>query len=346
MTYFMGAIRKRGKIYYIDFRAEGKRYKKAIGPSKSLAELALKDIEIKIAKKDLGFIEKDLPIEDLFKRFLEYSSTNHAPNTCRRYKTIINNFNKFLADHLKVKQVSQLSAGIIEKFKITRRKQGAKANTLNIEIKGLKVVFNQGVKWELINQNPASGVENLKVRDAKQPRFLSEEECKLLLDNCGEYLYPIFYTFLHTGMRHDELKNLEWSDIDFKSRKIFIRRKVNWAPKGKDRDLPMTKGLTAVLKKLKNKSIGTFVFENSDGTKLKRKLRRDLIRVAGRCGFVDVTKINSLRHTFASHLIMKGVDLPTVQRLLGHSDIKTTMIYSHLAPDHLVDAVNKLDFDN
>ena len=63
-----------------------------------------------------------------------------------------------------------------------------------------------------------------------------------------------------------------------------------------------------------------------------------------RC-FHDVTKIHTLRHTFASHLVMKGVDLPTVQKLLGHSDIQTTMIYSHLAQDHLNDAINKLDFD-
>ena len=70
-----------------------------------------------------------------------------------------------------------------------------------------------------------------------------------------------------------------------------------------------------------------------------------LIAVAKKCGFPDVTKIHTLRHTFASRLVMKGVDLPTVQKLMGHSDIQTTMIYSHLAQDHLSDAINKLDFD-
>ena len=86
------------------------------------------------------------------------------------------------------------------------------------------------------------------------------------------------------------------------------------------------------------------VFTSRDKKKLTPKIRQTLIRNARKAGLDDVTKIHTLRHTFASHLVMSGVDLPTVQRLLGHSDIQTTMIYAHLAPDHLAGAVNKLKF--
>ena len=61
-------------------------------------------------------------------------------------------------------------------------------------------------------------------------------------------------------------------------------------------------------------------------------------------GFGDVTKIHSLRHTFASHLVMKGVDLATIKQLMGHADIETTMIYSHLTEEHVDRAVDRLDF--
>jgi len=72
-------------------------------------------------------------------------------------------------------------------------------------------------------------------------------------------------------------------------------------------------------------------------------LRLELIKIARKASIKDLTKIHTLRHTFASHLVMNGVDLPTVKRLMGHTDIQTTMIYAHLAPEHLTDAVNKLN---
>ncbi|MCK5127302.1 MAG: tyrosine-type recombinase/integrase [candidate division Zixibacteria bacterium] len=68
------------------------------------------------------------------------------------------------------------------------------------------------------------------------------------------------------------------------------------------------------------------------------------MNIAEKAGIKNLTKLHTLRHTFASHLVMKGVDLPTVVKLMGHSDIQTTMIYAHLAPDHLADAVEKLSF--
>jgi site-specific recombinase XerD len=73
-------------------------------------------------------------------------------------------------------------------------------------------------------------------------------------------------------------------------------------------------------------------------------LHRLLIKIAQETDIKDLTTLHFLRHTFASQLIMKSVDLPTVQKLMSHSDIQTAMIYFHLAPDHLSDAVEKLDY--
>ena len=87
-----------------------------------------------------------------------------------------------------------------------------------------------------------------------------------------------------------------------------------------------------------------YVFCAKDGGKLRTKLREKLIKVAKQAEIQDLTRLHTLRHTFASHLVMQGVDLPTVMKLMGHADIQTTMIYAHLAPDHLADAVNKLTF--
>ena len=72
-------------------------------------------------------------------------------------------------------------------------------------------------------------------------------------------------------------------------------------------------------------------------------LRRDLVNICDRLEIENVN-LHTFRHAFASHLVMSGADLPTVQKLLGHKDIKTTMIYAHLAPEHLKHAINKLNF--
>ena len=75
----------------------------------------------------------------------------------------------------------------------------------------------------------------------------------------------------------------------------------------------------------------------------KNHLREDLVKICMKIG-IEPANIHTFRHTFASHLVMNGVDLPTVQKLMGHSNITTTMIYAHLAPEHLKGAVDKLEF--
>ncbi len=97
--------------------------------------------------------------------------------------------------------------------------------------------------------------------------------------------------------------------------------------------------------KIKTQAKGSWYVFHLDGQKIEPNfLRNHLLPLTKQCGFGDVTKIHTLRHTFASHLVMGGVDLPTVKKLLGHADIETTMIYSHLADEHIDRAVEKLKF--
>ena len=226
-------------------------------------------------------------------------------------------------------------------------RKGARAHTINCEIGTVRTIFNMAIKRSYLRENPSKGVIKLKVNDSQNPRFLTIEEHRRLPENSPINLRNIFYFFLNTGMRKAELENLEWSDIDFKWRKIKIQRKDFWQPKTEEREIPINQGtydLLARLKKEKNKGLkSNFVFPHKDGSRIKDKLREWLIKIAQKAKIEGLTKLHSLRHTYASHLVMKGVDLPTVQKLMGHSDIQTTMIYAHLAPDHLVDAVEKLN---
>jgi len=79
-----------------------------------------------------------------------------------------------------------------------------------------------------------------------------------------------------------------------------------------------------------------YVFCAKDGGKLRTKLREKLIKIGQQAGIEDLTRLYTLRYTFASRLVMQGVDLPTVMKPKIHADVQTTMIYAPLAPDHLV----------
>jgi integrase len=365
----VGHIYRRGKNWYIDLYVKGRRVRKKIGPSKSVAQLALKDAEVKAARDEFGFTKNDITIEKFLQKFDDYSRTNHSPATRLRYSIVIDHFKRFLSRHPTKTFLSQINPRMLDEYKTFRKdeqvnpngepvtskkkatentRNGARAHTINFELRVLKLMFNLAKKWGYLKRNPVEEVTRLKVNDAKPPRFLATEECQRLLEHSPDHLYPIFFTFLNTGMRKAELENLEWADVDLERRKIRIQRKDFWRPKTGERDIPINQKLLELLTRLKDENDSglnsSFVFPHKDGAQTKAKLRLQLIKIAERAGIENLTKLHSLRHTFASHLVMKGVDLPTVQKLMGHSDIKTTMIYAHLAPDHLVGAVEKLEF--
>jgi len=365
----MGNIYKRGKIWYIDIRVKGRRVRRRIGSSKRIAELALKDAEVKAAKEEFGFAQNDITIDKYMAQFLDYSRANHRESTTNRYRAVIDHFKEFLEAKQDITFMSEITTEIVDQYKVFRKnslvnpnghpvesdedieeytRKGARAHTINFEIAALKTIFNVAIKWGYLKENPTKGIKKLKVTDSKALKFLSIEECQKLLNACPPDLHPIYFTFLNTGMRKAELENLEWDDIDFKRRKIKIRRKEFWQPKTSEREIPINHQLFDLLEKLKSKNEdgldSRFVFPDKNGNQIKTKLRRRLIKIAKDAGIDGLTKLHTLRHTFASHLVMNGVDLPTVKKLMGHSDIQTTMIYAHLAPDHLEKAVDRLDY--
>lgn len=242
----MGTIYKREKTWYIDVRAGGRRIRKRVGSSKKVAELALKDAEVKIARDEFGFAKNDIQIQKFLEKFLKYSEANHSSATFKRYRAVIDHFKRFLEHKPEIVLLSQIKTKEVDEYKVFRKgewvnpngdpiesdeniteytRKGARAHTINFEVGTLRTIFNIAIKWSYLKDNPAKGVVKLKVNDSKQPRFLTKKECKRLLDNSPEELRNIFYILLNTGTRKAELENLEWSDIDLRRKKIKIHRK-------------------------------------------------------------------------------------------------------------------------
>jgi len=325
---------------------------------------------VKIARDEFGFTKSDISIDKLIERFLEYNRTNHRQSTTRRYKAVTDHLRNYLAiRRLDIIAVSQLTTEVIDGYKTYRKdslvtpngkltmsndniqgngQKGPRARTINLELDGIKTMLNLAIRWGYLKENPMKQVKPLKVEDSEPVRFLNQDECQKFLEACSSDLYPIYFTFLNTGMRKAELENLTWADINFERGKILIRRKEGWHPKTGGREIPISDTLMKVLQELrqrKKKADNTeYVFAVRYSGRSHNMLRNELIRIAKEAGIKNLTKVHTLRHTFASLLVMSGVDLPTVMKLMGYSDIQTTMIYAHLAPDHLADTVNKLSF--
>jgi len=357
----MGNLRKRNGFWYVDLRANGRRFRKKIGKSKRVAELALKDYEVKAERNQIGFLErKEITIDAFLDEFLRHSETNNRSATTIRYRSVLRNFRTFLKTQPEANKLHQIDAGLLDQYKQFRKtvpmskngkplemvkkgsiKKGAKSYTVNFELSSIRTALGLAVKWGYLEKNPASGIKQLKPEDSKERRFLTEGECERLLAHASPEYYPIFFTFLHTGMRKGELVNLQWRDVDFARKVIQIRRKSFWVPKTGERELPMSEEVLRVLNGLPKR--GEFVFTNKKGHKLlPNSVRYELVRTAERAQIPSLTEVHALRHTFASHMLMSGVDLPTVQKLMGHTRIETTMVYTHQTTDHLKEAMEKL----
>jgi integrase len=202
--------------------------------------------------------------------------------------------------------------------------------TVNREIQILNHMFRKAL------DNPVKHQRPLRVNN-RRLRYLSLEEMERLLAGADDVLRPILIAALHTGFRRSELFGLTWQDVDFKRGVIRVLHTKN----GERRELPMTDTLRDTLQHLPRRLNSDQVFPGKTGhglVDIRKRFHRTL-REAGIEGFV----FHDLRHTFASHLVMAGVDLMTVKEFLGHKDIKMTLRYAHLAPDYKRAAISRLD---
>ena len=201
-------------------------------------------------------------------------------------------------------------------------------------------MFTKAVDWEMTNEEVLKKVRKVKQlpENNRRLRFLSSEECQSLIDACDFHLKPMVITALNSGMRRSEIFNLRWDQIDLKHGFILLGITKN----GERREIPINLTLRETFEALTRHIKSTYVFWHGDEGKPYSDIKDSFNSAVKRAGIKDF-KFHDLRHTFASHLVMAGVDLTTVKELLGHKTLTMTLRYAHLAPSHKVNAVEMLD---
>jgi len=285
-------------------------------------------------------------LSEFLNEYLEWIKINRRPHTYRSYNTILFIFKTYMVK-LGIIDLSDIAPKLLEDFKHYRLNI-TKTCTVKNNVIVLKAFFKKAVEWGYLDKSPADSLRSVEITDSKPIRFLSEEEYRRFMCICRqEYpeFYPMFYTFIHTGLRKAELLTLEWSDVDLKNGYIHIRSKEGFRPKGinkktgkaKARIIPIHDGLKRVLESIPRAE--NRVFRSYD----KHKPRRMLIKIAKKAGIDGLTRLHELRHSYATFLLNKGVDIYKIKELLGHSDIRDTMKYAHLPTFYMKEDVGRLE---
>jgi integrase len=201
-------------------------------------------------------------------------------------------------------------------------------------------MLNLARKWGYLDRVP--DVEQPKRPEGRQ-RYLEEEEITRLLDACrrsrNPYLTAIVTVALNTGMRKGEILGLAWESVDLSTSRLTLYRTKS----GKPRGVPINRSVYDVLVALEPdaEQRAGLVFHRS-GARAWGQIRTAFTTALDRAG-IKGFRFHDLLHTAASHMVMRGASLKDVQEILGHSDLKMTLRYSHLSPAHLRATVDRLE---
>lgn len=325
---------KRGNIWWFSITIKGKqfRFSTRTADRKKATEIYARAL---LELDNPGKENEPVTFNDfMVNQYLPFTERQNSYQSKKYYfKVIPDWFKRLTLSQISTRELELLQGDLLK---------GRTPASVNRIIAMVKHSLKKACEWELVGEETLKKVQRVKPLkgEIQRLRFLSLEECHKLIEAAEPHLKPIIITALNTGMRKGEILNLTWNQIDLKHGYIHLDRTKN----GERRDIPVNSTLKALFKELfKKRRLDTdYVFVNPDTGKKYHDIKRSFTTACRRAGITDF-RFHDLRHTFASHLVMNGVDLKTVQELLGHKTIKMTLKYSHLSKAHKEKAVNTLN---
>jgi len=348
----MACLIKRGKIWYVQYLREGKWSRVSCKTSaKKIALEILNKYKIAEAENNNELIsrkKKEVTLGEFLTKHLDYAKSVNA-SSWFEIKSIY--FDAHLIPFFGEKTfLKDITLSRIEEYRTFRLKSVA-VRSVNHEVSVLVTLLRQAIDWGELDPKYLPKVKKLK-EDAKRLRFLTKEEIQKLLSESEKFdedMDCYIRLMLYAGLRLGEALNLRWVDIDLDKNILTIAPREKWKPKTrKGRIVPIPPDLLDYLVKRREKYPDASLVVIGAGTYSEERIERIFCRIAKQAGLPikgeDKVTAHTLRHTYASHLVMNGTPLYTVSALLGHSDSKTTQIYAHLAPDYLKEAVNGIRY--
>jgi len=276
-----------------------------------------------------GYLEP--PANPLFEEFVtRFLSTREslgiAEKTHRRQVGIVKNHFLPHIGHLKIAQVRHTTVnGLVADW----LRQELAPRTIHQHLQFLSQVFNEAIYQDMLTKNPVDGVRRPRANPVKK-RVITETEAQRLLEACDETEKPFVHLALATGMRFSELAALEWRDVDFIKKNIYVRGSKTAAG---IRDISINDSDIDVLLEMRRRigekhGTNDLVFRSGDGhgVDYDNFTKRRFLPLVKRIGLAEV-RFHDLRRTHATMLVLAGLDPMTITQRMGHSHISTTLQY-------------------
>ncbi len=340
-------------VYVLDYRVNGKRIRKKVGQSKRDAELIRSKIEhdILLGQYQIKTKKRQMSLDALVQDFLDSKKISVRNSSYTRYRNYLDpfvNFFKKLFPEASA-DITLIESAYIRKFIEEAVRVGVAGDkiwskrTTNDATGVIRSVFVFAIDSDYLAKNPAGKIKQLKTPPKGKVDYYTPEELADLWKTVNpHWVDPLKFISL-TGLRKGELINLRWKNVDLTpgDEKITIESYYDWETKtGDSRIVPLNSEALEIIQRWQGKHTD-LVFTNPVGKKIHPdKIYRPLKKALSTLQLEG--DVHKLRHTFASRLVMAGVDLVTIKNLLGHSDIQTTQIYTHVSPKHERSAVDKL----
>jgi integrase len=332
-------LSKIGEVYYLFFSDDsGVRHKvTTMCKKKSDAMDFLYHFKIDAFERRKKL--KEISFSDFISQFIEYSAGVHSRKTQRTNLTAFKEFERIEGN----RPLQSIGIREIEHF-LSKKKLEASEWTARKYYGSLAAAFEKAVQWNFLETNPFRKVPKPKGRELA-PLFLTESDFRIFLTAVEDKDFrDLCITGLLSGLRLSELTALQWNDVDFISKVIYVKNTGTFTTKTrKNRVVPMSDALCRLLQDRKDniRFECETVFHNRSGKQIREIwVSHTFKKYVRKAGLNDKLHFHSLRHSFASALVMSGVSLYAVQKLLGHTTSKTTEIYSHLMPQQLHVEIN------
>jgi len=325
---------KRGAIWFVDFRFEGRRYRVSThSRTKADAQVLAEHIVRATVERAMGGARFNL--STLMDRYVSHIRAANSPSWYSMKRTYLRRFAKFVGD----RPLSEVTPYDCQQYQQRVVHSGVTKSSVNGQMAAIRHMFSMAVEWEMMDRNPMAKVRKFPVTGRQ--RLLSDEEIRAILgaalamsEGARTVTRRTFYHFIKlltlTGMRRGEAAKLRWADFrgDFISVPYPKERKpklVPIPPKFKVELLTLNQGQE-------------YVFQGIG----REAIRNAWIAVCKRAGVKDA-HIHDLRHHFSTVWARSGTSLVALQRTLGHSSLTMTARYAHANDQDQLDAVTRLE---